>query len=117
MRAKTTSIPVVLAGAVDPVGAGLAHSLRRPGMNVTGVVQLNDVLPAKHVEIMPQIRPGLARFGQLVDSSAPDASSLNNNPGKRRVCPVQRRPHCASPPQCDRKHYLESFAGQNCGGA
>lgn len=70
MRAKTTSIPIVLAGAVDPVGAGLAHSLRHPGMNVTGVVQLNDVLPAKHIEIMGQIRPRLARIGQLVDTTA-----------------------------------------------
>ena len=70
MRSKTTSIPIVLAGAVDPVGAGLAHSLRRPGMNVTGVVQLNDVLPAKHIEIMRQIRRALARVGQLDDSTA-----------------------------------------------
>jgi putative ABC transport system substrate-binding protein len=70
MRSKTTSIPIVLAGAVDPIGAGLAHSLRRPGTNVTGVVQLNDLLPAKHIEIMRQIRPRLTRVGQLVDTTA-----------------------------------------------
>src|SRR5262245_59373014 len=32
MRTKTISIPIVLTGSFDPVWAGLAHSLRRPGM-------------------------------------------------------------------------------------
>jgi putative ABC transport system substrate-binding protein len=70
MRSKTTSIPIVLADAVDPIGAGLVQSLRRPGTNVTGVVQLNDVLPAKHIEIIREIRPRLARVGQFVDTTA-----------------------------------------------
>ncbi|HEX9640723.1 MAG TPA: ABC transporter substrate-binding protein [Candidatus Krumholzibacteria bacterium] len=70
MRAKTASIPLVLTGAVDPVKAGLAQSLRRPGMNVTGSAQLNDVLPAKHIEIARQIIPRLVRVGQLVDTTA-----------------------------------------------
>jgi putative ABC transport system substrate-binding protein len=70
MRAKTTSIPIVLTGAIDPVRAGLAQSLRRPGMNVTGIAQLNDQLPAKHIEIMREILPRLARVGQLVDTTA-----------------------------------------------
>lgn len=70
MRAKTASIPLVLTGAVDPVKAGLAQSLRRPGMNVTGSAQLNDVLPAKHIEIAREILPRLAHVGQLVDTTA-----------------------------------------------
>jgi putative ABC transport system substrate-binding protein len=70
LRTKTTSIPIVLSGALDPVKAGLAQSLRRPGMNVTGVTQLNDQLPAKHIEILREILPRLARVGQLVDENA-----------------------------------------------
>ena len=34
----TSEIPIVMAASVDPVGLGLAHSLARPGMNVTGLV-------------------------------------------------------------------------------
>jgi putative ABC transport system substrate-binding protein len=70
MRAKTTSIPIVFVGAIDPVGAGLAQSLRRPGMNVTGVAQLNDQLPSKHIQIMREILPRAARVGQFVDTTA-----------------------------------------------
>jgi putative ABC transport system substrate-binding protein len=71
MRAKTTSIPIVLTGAFDPVRAGLAQSLARPGLNVTGSTQLMDQLVAKHIEILREINPHLARIGQFVDTSAP----------------------------------------------
>ena len=70
MRAKTASIPIVLTGGMDPVGAGLAQSLRRPGLNATGVIQLHEVLPAKHIEIMREIFPQLRRVGALIDTTA-----------------------------------------------
>jgi putative ABC transport system substrate-binding protein len=70
MREKTTSIPIVLTGAFDPVRAGLAQSLGRPGMNVTGSTQLMDQLTAKHFEILKEILPRLSRVGQLVDTTS-----------------------------------------------
>ena len=70
MRAKSTVIPIVLTGSIDPVKAGLARSLSRPGLNVTGITQLNDQLPAKHIEILREILPRLGRVGQLVDRNA-----------------------------------------------
>src|SRR5262245_35203342 len=36
----TTTIPIVMATAADPVGAGLVASLARPGGNVTGFSSL-----------------------------------------------------------------------------
>ena len=33
----TQTIPIVMAGAGDPLGNGLVESLARPGRNVTGV--------------------------------------------------------------------------------
>ena len=70
MRAKTASIPIVLTGAFDPVKAGLAQSLARPGLNVTGSTQLMDQLAMKHIEILKEMLPRLSRIGQLVDSTA-----------------------------------------------
>jgi putative ABC transport system substrate-binding protein len=69
MRSKTTTIPIVLSVALDPVAAGLATSLRRPGLNVTGNAQLNNLLPPKHIELMREILPRLQRIGQLVDTT------------------------------------------------
>src|SRR5262245_1491666 len=36
-RQVTTTTPIVIANAADPVGVGLAQSLARPGGNVTGL--------------------------------------------------------------------------------
>jgi putative ABC transport system substrate-binding protein len=71
MRAKTQSIPIVLTGAMEPVKAGLALSLARPAMNVTGSTQLMDQLAAKHVEILREFIPRLTHVGQLVDLASP----------------------------------------------
>jgi putative tryptophan/tyrosine transport system substrate-binding protein len=69
MRAKTTSTPIVLAASIDPVGDGLARSLRQPGMNVTGVTLFLDQLSAKHVDIMREILPRIARIGLVFDTT------------------------------------------------
>jgi putative ABC transport system substrate-binding protein len=79
MRMKTTSIPIVLPGAIDPIAAGLARSLARPGLNVTGSVQLNDQLPAKHIEIIREILPRLGRVGQLVDTTVSGCRLVEQN--------------------------------------
>ena len=70
IRARTKTIPIVLVGSLDPVKAGLAQSLARPGLNVTGLAQLNEQLPAKHMEMLRECIPHLSRVGQLVDRNA-----------------------------------------------
>ena len=40
-KRATTTIPIVMASAGDPVGAGLVASLARPGGNVTGLSSLD----------------------------------------------------------------------------
>jgi len=70
IRARNTTIPIVLAGAIDPVKAGLARSMGHPGMNVTGIAQLNDQLPARHIGLMKDILPALKSVGAFVDDGA-----------------------------------------------
>ena len=41
-KSATTTIPIVMAIAGDPVGAGLVASLARPGGNVTGLSTFRD---------------------------------------------------------------------------
>lgn len=64
---KTRTIPIVLATSLDPVAAGLVHSLARPGTNVTGMSGQTDQLVAKQLELLNQLVPGLRRAALLAD--------------------------------------------------
>ena len=64
-KKATTTIPIVMATAADPVGAGLVASLARPGSNVTGVSALSTELNTKRLEILKEAVPHVARVGLL----------------------------------------------------
>ena len=64
-KKATTTIPIVMANAGDPVGAGLVASLARPGGNVTGLSSLAPELNTKRLEILKDAVPKLARVGLL----------------------------------------------------
>jgi putative ABC transport system substrate-binding protein len=72
IRSRTTRIPIVLVSSVDPVAAGLARSLARPGTNVTGMAYQQDQLIAKHVELLTEIVPKLQRVALLNYAAAAD---------------------------------------------
>jgi len=64
-KSATTTIPIVMASAGDPVGVGLVASLARPGGNVTGFSNLSYELNTKRLEILKDAVPKLARVGLL----------------------------------------------------
>jgi putative ABC transport system substrate-binding protein len=64
-RRTTTTIPIVMVNAGDPLGAGLVASLARPGGNVTGFSSLSSELITKRLEILKDTFPKLARVGLL----------------------------------------------------
>jgi ABC-type uncharacterized transport system substrate-binding protein len=64
-KKATTSIPIVMANAGDPVGSGLVASLARPGGNVTGLSNLGTELNSKTLEVLKDAIPKLARVGLL----------------------------------------------------
>ncbi len=66
-RQATSTIPIVMVHAGDPVGAGLIASLARPGGNVTGTTNLS--LGGKHVELMRELVPRAVKLAMLVNPS------------------------------------------------
>jgi putative tryptophan/tyrosine transport system substrate-binding protein len=64
-KSATTTIPVVMTNAGNPVGAGLVASLARPGGNVTGLSSLSPELNSKRLEVLKDSVPKLARVGFL----------------------------------------------------
>ena len=64
-KSATTTIPIVMANAGDPVGSGFVASLARPGGNVTGLSNLGPELNSKRLEVLKDAIPKLARVGFL----------------------------------------------------
>jgi len=72
-KQATSDIPIVMAGAGDPVATGLVASLSRPGGNVTGQSSGGAELAGKSVELVREIIPNARRIGVLSDASDPFA--------------------------------------------
>ncbi len=69
MRKATSTIPIVMATGADPVVAGLAASLARPGGNVTGLTGLYEATPMKMLELAFIMTPPGARIAVLMDAN------------------------------------------------
>ena len=56
-KRATRTIPIVMLGLGDPVGAGAVPSLARPGRNVTGVSFISSELVPKRLQLVRQCVP------------------------------------------------------------
>ena len=61
----TTTVPIVMTGAADPVMSGLVPNLARPGGNVTGLSLMPVELTGKRFEILREIVPKSMRIAVL----------------------------------------------------
>ena len=66
-KAATTTTPIVMAFAGDPVGTRLVASLARPGGNVTGMSLATSELAGKRLELLKEITPRVTRLTILGD--------------------------------------------------
>ena len=67
----TSTLPIVMTNAADPVGTGLVTSLARPGGNVTGLSDFNEGVVTKRLEILKEIIPGATRVAVLYNPGNP----------------------------------------------
>ena len=65
-KAVTSTVPIVMASSLDPVGQGLVRSLARPGGNITGLTTLvGPDIEAKRLQLLREVVPGVARVAYL----------------------------------------------------
>jgi putative ABC transport system substrate-binding protein len=68
MRASAT-VPIVFAGATDPIGAGMIASYAHPGGKVTGTTRTpGSSLHPKLLDLLRQLIPGLERVAVVFEA-------------------------------------------------
>jgi putative tryptophan/tyrosine transport system substrate-binding protein len=70
-KRATSTIPIVMALVLDPVGSSLIQSLAHPGGNVTGLSMMATELYPKRLQLLKDIIPKLARVAVLWNPDHP----------------------------------------------
>ena len=66
VEATSNTVPVVMSFAgEDPVAAGFAESLARPGRNITGLMMLAPELDEKRIELLHEAIPSARKIGAI----------------------------------------------------
>jgi putative ABC transport system substrate-binding protein len=92
-KQATTSIPIVMVAAGDPVAAGFVASLARPGGNITGQTNLASGLSAKRLELLKEAAPTISRVAVLWNPDNPGVvPTLRETEAAARSLRIQLQP-------------------------
>jgi putative tryptophan/tyrosine transport system substrate-binding protein len=94
LKAITTSIPIVCALVIDPVGLGFVQSLSRPGGNITGFTFINPELIGKWLALLKDVAPGTSSAALLFDPATSPVyyNFLRDMKAARRPDAIEIRP-------------------------
>src|SRR5215510_6484852 len=85
-KRATSTIPIVMAVAADPVGSGLVPNLAQPGGNVTGLSIMLAELSVKRLQLLKETIPTLTRVGVVWNPATPrHAREVENLKGAARA--------------------------------
>src|SRR5262249_773620 len=70
-KRATSTIPIVMTAAGDPLVSGLVTSLAHPGGNVTGLSLMVPDIAGKRLELLKEILPRLVRVAVLWNAANP----------------------------------------------
>jgi putative ABC transport system substrate-binding protein len=68
-KKATSTIPIVMAPATDPIGSGFIESFAHPGGNITGLANLFGEQTAKTLDFLNLVLPQAKKVGVLISSN------------------------------------------------
>jgi putative ABC transport system substrate-binding protein len=71
LKSATTTIPILMLAAADPVRTGLVASLARPGGNITGMSAIMPEVTGKRLELLRELVPQLSAVAFLLHGGDP----------------------------------------------
>jgi putative ABC transport system substrate-binding protein len=72
----TSTIPIVIGTAGDPVGSGFVKSLARPGGNITGLSDVASDMGFKLLDVLLSAVPGLTHVAVLLNPGNPSHATF-----------------------------------------
>jgi putative ABC transport system substrate-binding protein len=79
VKRTVSAVPVVAAGADDPVAQGLAERLNRPGKNFTGLSNQNPEVVGKRLELLMEVATTAALIGATKSSREPGPPTFRSS--------------------------------------
>jgi putative ABC transport system substrate-binding protein len=71
-KRATSTIPIVMLTAADPIGSGIVSNLARPGSNITGMSMNSPELAGKRLQLLKDMFPGIATVAVLWNEANPN---------------------------------------------
>jgi putative ABC transport system substrate-binding protein len=114
-KRATSTIPIVMMAAGDPVGSGLVASLAHPGGNVTGTSLMAPDLGGKRLQLLKELLPQLTRVAVLWNAANPySALVLKETVGAAQALKIELQSLEIREP-ADIDATLEAATGQRAG--
>lgn len=86
LKRATSSIPIVIGSASDPVATGIVPNLARPGGNITGTSFFVAELGVKRLQLLREALPQLKRVAALMN-----ADNVSMVPVEREMQPAAKQ--------------------------
>jgi len=75
-RRATKTIPIVMAGVSNAVGADLVASLANPGGNITGIASQQEEVVGKLIGVLHEVAPNARRVALLLNETNPSHTAF-----------------------------------------
>ena len=114
-KRATSTIPIVMALVLDPVGSGLVRSLASPGGNITGLSMMATELYPKRLQLLKDVNPQLTRAAVLWNPS-PFPCQCGRKPQENCALAFDRAEFCGcTKPGAIRACHLECHSKEGSG--
>ena len=114
-KRATSTIPIVMALVLDPVGSGLVRSLASPGGNITGLSMMATELIPSGCNCLRR-ESTTNQSGGLVESRSPFPCQSGREPQKNSAFAFDRAEFCrCTKPGAIRTSHLECHSGEGSG--
>jgi putative ABC transport system substrate-binding protein len=109
----SSTIPIVMMPATDPIGSGFVRSLARPGGNITGMANMYGDSVGKSVELLHSLLPAAKRVAILMSSNPTHPQQLEIASTAAKALGLVTIPVMA-PNQNDLEQAFEKMRAEKC---